>query len=113
MSEQRCSCGSEVARVEVRVIARCARGHFVSNDVQPATVQSSLLVEPVTPGQIRALNGKAQALDGLLDLPPGQSKKMALAAAGVASTHDLDSAAMSLLLDRLEGQLAAARTTSG
>jgi hypothetical protein len=104
-----CKCGAAVDRVEVRMIRRCTNGHIAGMTMAAPPIDPDALHEPITDGQIRALNGKAGALDKLRQAKPGSSKKEALAAAGVASTKDLDARSASELLDRLEAALDARR----
>ena len=102
-----CTCGQPVTKVEVRVVQRCARGHFVTSAVAPA-VLAAPGPEPQTPGQQRAFNGKAGQLDRLRGLAAGTTKRATLERHGVSSSTEFDAARMSAVLDELEDEIAAA-----
>ena len=104
-----CKCGAEVGKVEVRLIRRCQNGHIAGMTMAAPPIAADQFHEAITDGQIRAINGKAGALDKLLKAPSGTSKKRALATAGVTSTKQLDARKASELLDLLEAELEARR----
>jgi hypothetical protein len=101
-----CSCGQPVTKVEVRVVQRCRRGHFVSSQIAPAVLATAPMSEPQTPGQQRAFNGKAGQLDRLRGVAAGTTKAETLARHGVSSSTAFDAARMSAVLDELEDEIA-------
>jgi hypothetical protein len=100
-----CKCGHEVTRVEVRVVQRCSRGHFVTSGAAPA-ILAAAGPQPHTPGQQRAFHAKCNAIDKARELKLGTTKARVLHEAGHASSTELDSLAMSATLDALELELA-------
>jgi hypothetical protein len=102
----KCSCGAEVTKAEIRVVERCARGHFVTSSVAPMHIdRAKVAPKPITPGQRRAFNGKSSILDALMGVPPGTTKRRKLGELGVDSTTLLTETQASDLLDELEGEL--------
>jgi hypothetical protein len=104
-----CGCGCPVGRVEVRVISRCTRGHWVKNGTAAAVLEAAAAPEPISPGQIRALNAKWNALDKAKPLDGMTWKQHTLDQGGVSSTKDLTSTGASELLDWLERELGGSR----
>jgi hypothetical protein len=100
-----CKCGSRVVRQEIRVVQRCAHGHYVASGVAAAVVDPDFAADPMVPGQRRAFHGKTDTLDLFTGAKPGSWKQRALAHAGATSTKELTSTAASDLLDWLEEHL--------
>jgi hypothetical protein len=101
-----CKCGLPVTRVEVVVVQRCSKGHFVSSGAAPAILRTTPVSEPQSPGQQRAFHAKTNLIDKTLGRPVGSTKRELLAELGVESSTALDSNGMSRALDQLEEQLA-------
>jgi hypothetical protein len=104
---EHCSCGRPVTRVEVRIVKRCSRGHFVTSDVATAAglLERASRPEPQTPGQQRAFHAKCNAIDKRDGLTLGETKKRLLAELGLDSSSQLDSDQMTDVLNRLEADL--------
>ena len=99
-----CKCGKPVSVIELRVVQRCAAGHFISSDVAPAILKEGV-PEKATSGQIRAVHAKCTAVDNLLEQRVGTKKAQLLASVELESASDLTSATATKLLDELEFQL--------
>jgi hypothetical protein len=106
-----CSCGKPVTKVEVRVVQRCARGHFVTSQIAPAVLANAPMSEPQTPGQQRAFNGKCGTLDRARGVAAGTTKQEVLSRHGVSSSTEFDAARMSAVLDELEDEIATLAAT--
>jgi hypothetical protein len=99
--ETACKCGEPISRVEVRVVQRCTRGHYVTSSVAPAILKAAG-PEPASAGQLRAFHAKCGTLDKKRDLPTGTTKQQLLVEGGWASSRDIDSLRMTDVLDRLD-----------
>jgi hypothetical protein len=96
-----CSCGCKVKTVEVRVVQRCTKGHFVTSGAESA-VLAAAGPEPVSPGQLRAFHAKTDALDRGHGHRLGTAKARWLQALGKSSAGELTSNEMTGLLDDLQ-----------
>jgi hypothetical protein len=97
----KCKCGRKVTRTEIRIVRRCARGHIVGSEIQPAVVRHEIPVELANPQQIAAFHARCEQLDRLTGVKAGTSKAAVKAEFGVDSTLDLSATKMSGALDWL------------
>ena len=102
----KCKCGRDVGRVEVRVVQRCERGHYVSSDVAPAILTTAGEPEMASSGQVRAFHAKCTVIDRMHDQRIGTAKAQMLQKADLTSTSEFNATDMTELLDRLEEVIA-------
>lgn len=103
------------AELGVRRVGRQLRFSLFEADQRLRRQGKIAKPDPMSPGQSRALHGKAGDLDKLLDRPKRESKRLALEAASahfgvdLTSATQLDSGQATWILDYLEDELAEAQ----
>lgn len=106
------------AELGARRVGRQLRFSLVEADQRLRRQTKIANPDPMSPGQSRALHGKASDLDKILERPRRESKRLALEAASahfsidLASATQLDSAQASWILDYLEAGLAEAQAAT-